>query len=133
MKKFYFQPNAHSIILEVELEYKRKFTAGMIFDTGASFTIITPKVAIELGYDLSTLPSIPLFTASREESTLMLELKTVSIGGDKRISKVSARCMLLPSDLKIDGLLGLNFLRHFNINLNFEQGILTFNRISRSI
>jgi len=74
---------------------------------------------------LSQLKTASLYTASREESVYQLNLRSISMESGK-ILNISALCMPLPSELKIDGLLGLNFLRHFNINLNFEEGILTF-------
>ncbi|PIU67947.1 MAG: hypothetical protein COS84_02630 [Armatimonadetes bacterium CG07_land_8_20_14_0_80_40_9] len=125
MITYRFNPNVSSLILEVRLEYVYERTRKMLFDTGASLTVITPRVAEELGYDLSQLKTASLYTASREESVYQLNLRSISMESGK-ILNISALCMPLPSELKIDGLLGLNFLRHFNINLNFEEGILTF-------
>ena len=51
---------------------------------------------------------------------------------DEKILNIPALCMPLPKELKIDGLLGLNFLMHFNISINFEDGILTFERVRYS-
>ncbi len=52
MIKIEFKPQVYSIIIDTELEYIRRFTARMVLDTGASFTMITPKVAEELGCKL---------------------------------------------------------------------------------
>jgi hypothetical protein len=38
--------------------------------------------------------------------------------------------MPLPLPLGVKGLLGLNFMRHFKVILDFEQGILNFERLS---
>lgn len=132
MITYRFDPNVSSLILEVKLEYVYERTRKMLFDTGASLTVITPRLAEELGYDLSQLKTTYLYTASKQESVYQLNLKSISMESEK-ICTVSALCMPLPPELKIDGLLGLNFLRNFNININFEQGVLTFERISHYV
>ncbi len=127
-----FNPYATSLIFEVEVKYKRERIIKMLFDTGASFTVITPKVAEEIGFILSELKTTTLFTASKSENVYQLTLSSLSIL-DEKVNNLEVRCMPLPKELKIDGLLGLNFLRHFNMGLNFEQGALTFERISHFV
>ncbi|MDI6794583.1 MAG: retropepsin-like aspartic protease [bacterium] len=100
----------------------------MLLDTGASSIVITPDVADELGYDLSKVTSYEtVFTASKAEKVPKLELTSVILAGEKATGMI-AKCMNLPKELKVDGLLGLNFLRCFKIYLDFEKGILTFDR-----
>lgn len=123
-----FNPRLPLIVLDVELEYLTKHTFKMALDTGASFTVITPYAARILGYELTELPTDTLFTATKKEVVFMLELKSLSVQTE-RIEKFHARCMDLPKELRIDGLVGLNFLRCFNAALNFEEGVFSLERI----
>jgi len=55
---------------------------------------------------------VPLITISRLEVL------------DHSLSDVKALCMDLPPRLQVDGVLGLNFLRHFKLFINFPKGVL---------
>ena len=133
MSKIEFNPKESLIILDVKLEYKYTRIATMALDTGASSIVLVPKLAYRIGFSKEELiPSSYMTTATKTERVAVVKLNSVSIA-DEYVSNLEARVFDLPQDLKIDGLLGLNFLRHFNININFEDGILTFNRVSHSI
>ncbi len=130
MIKFAFNPKAASIIIPVRIEHKRGYRANLLFDTGASYTVITPRVAEEIGFTLSELTTTTLYTASGAEKVYELILPSVSMDGEK-VENVEARCMKLPAELKIDGLLGLNFLRHFNVAIHFADGVVELEKIQR--
>jgi hypothetical protein len=46
---------------------------------------------------------------------------------DAKIDNLDALVYTIPEEHGIDGVIGLNFLRQFNIGLDFKQGILTLN------
>lgn len=124
-----FNPRASLIIHDVKLEHTFSRVARMALDTGASITVITPKIAYRLGFAAEDLiPTSYMTTATRTEKVSEVKLLSVSLG-DQTISNLEARVFNLPDELKIDGLMGLNFLRHFNITLNFAEGILGLERI----
>jgi hypothetical protein len=46
------------------------------------------------------------------------------------VTELDVNCMNFPPQLQIDGLLGLNFLRHFKLYLNLPKGILVIHERS---
>ena len=42
----------------------------------------------------------------------------------KSVEDVEVLCHDLPPEAKVDGLLGLNFLRNFNIAIMFKEGVI---------
>lgn len=59
-----FNPFVPLIVLDVELEFQVKHTFKIALDTGTSITVITNYAAEVLGYNLFTLPTDNLFTAT---------------------------------------------------------------------
>jgi clan AA aspartic protease (TIGR02281 family) len=132
MIEIQFVPLTPLITVDVLLEHRRKHIAKMIFDTGATFTTITPEIALKLGFDLQkTARDQIVYTANKAISAFRFIIPCVYLQNEK-VSDHEVRCMALPKELRVDGLLGLNFLRHFNICLDFESGLLTLERIPGS-
>lgn len=42
----------------------------------------------------------------------------------KSVDNLEVLCHDLPPEAKVDGLLGLNFIRHFNIAIRFRDGVI---------
>ncbi len=42
----------------------------------------------------------------------------------KSVEDVEVLCHDLPPEARVDGLLGLNFLRHFNIAIRLKEGVI---------
>lgn len=95
----------------------------MILDTGASFVVLRPHVAIRLGYDLSACPRQTVHSAHRGEDVPRFSLASVKALGHA-VNNVGAITLDLPPPLGADGLLGNTFLRRFDIELSFARGIL---------
>jgi predicted aspartyl protease len=93
-------------------------------DTGASDTSIPTKVATDLGYDLSNPKQVVLLTTG--SGTALAKIITVSkltaIG--ETVENIGVLCHDLPQASTIDGVLGLNFLSHFNLNISFSTGTI---------
>lgn len=108
------------IIVYVELVGPRTSrTVTMALDTGAILTVIPIETALAIGYDpAKTTKRIELVTASGVELAPQLTLQAVRCLG-QTVSKMDVVCHDLPAQSPVKGLLGLNFLRHFNIHLNF--------------
>jgi hypothetical protein len=62
-------------------------------------------------------------TASQTVQVPLFTLRRVEALGHS-LSHHDVTTMNLPPGLQIDGVLGLNFLRHFNLYLNFRKGVL---------
>jgi len=70
-------------------------------------------------------------TASGTEIAPLVILDKVSVLG-KTVAKVPAICHDLPPQSPVDGLLGLSFLKWFDIDLHFRGRRLEFKEASRS-
>jgi len=91
------------------------------FDTGASFTIIPWDIAISLGYDPTGVTRrIRIITGSGVEYAPVIMVRKLTAIGES-IANIKVLCHDLPEDSKVDGLLGLSFLRHFDIDISFSK------------
>ena len=98
---------------------ERLHTIQLILDTGATYTMISPEILVRIGCDPSqSIEKSPITTASGIEYVPFVIIPTVrALGVSRDHVKVCAHS--LPSNIPARGLLGLNFLRHFNLHLNF--------------
>ena len=95
----------------------------MALDTGATFTMIPPEIATDIGYDpVLSKKRIEISTASGSIITPMLNVKSISCLGTK-VSNVDVVCHNLPSQSPVEGLLGLNFLVHLPAFVEFLRKI----------
>jgi len=91
----------------------------MLLDTGATYTIIPHEVAIAIGCDPSaSRKRVEFITASGSEYAPMVTIESIKCFGFE-IKNFDVVCHNLPPKSSVDGLLGLNFLTHFNVNLKF--------------
>jgi len=93
----------------------------MALDTGSSLTVLTYRAVRELGLD----PEHPLeyrqtFAWGGSRQAPILLVPRVRIFGQE-IRNLEVACGDLPPELNIDGVLGLNFLRHFDLRINFRE------------
>ena len=93
-----------------------------ILDTGATLTAISTDTAQKLGIILSPdQPAIQVNTANGMVSAPTVILDAVNLDG-ALVEQVPA---VILSELNgFDGLLGLSFLNHFNIDINQDEGKL---------
>ena len=95
-----------------------------MIDTGATIVTIPPATARELGLDLDKPGSLrTAYTAGGAVRAREVVLKSVTLNGWE-VSDVRALVLDLPSQPDV-GLLGLNYLNHFQMNLDSKQGMLT--------
>ncbi|MDO8657082.1 MAG: retropepsin-like aspartic protease [Nanoarchaeota archaeon] len=112
------------IVLDVTIEGRFIETAKMALDTGASCVMIPWKLAKSLGLNPElSQEKIETITASGTEIVPVVILPAVSVLGCKA-KEVRALVHDLPSKSYVDGLLGLSFLRNFNVKLQFKEGFL---------
>lgn len=99
--------------------------AVLILDTGASHTILSPDVAFDLG--LLGDPEgqlVTLKTAGGPVQAEVVRVASIRIG-DAEVENTYAAIYELPdSPPGIDGLLGLTFLRQFQVTLDAARGLL---------
>ena len=93
----------------------------MALDTGSSLTVLTPQAIRELGMD----PEHPVghrqtFAWGGSRRVPILVVPRVRVFGQE-VHDLEVACGELPPRLGISGVLGLNFLRHFDLRINFRE------------
>jgi clan AA aspartic protease (TIGR02281 family) len=117
-----FDPSASIIALYVDLIGPRsRRTIRMALDTGASYTIIPSEIAVDLGCDpAKARRRIEISTASGLVVAPLVTLRRMACLG-KEAANIEVLCHSLPAESAVDGLLGLNFLRRFDLYLLFQK------------
>lgn len=102
--------------------------ANFIVDTGASYTVISRAIAKELDIDLEKRhPKIRLQTANGVIDAPLVTLESVEVSG-MRVDDLAAAVHDFSTDNSISGLLGLNFLSHFRMDLDTKNGVLVLEK-----
>ena len=123
--KHKFDISAPIIVVEPELEGEDvSEIIKMALDTGATYTMLPWKIARVLGLKPEVSERrIDIITASGVESVPLVNLKSIRLL-DKKVSNIDVVIHDLPPKSYVDGLLGLSFLRNFNLHINFKEGCL---------
>jgi aspartyl protease family protein len=104
--------------------------ASLIVDTGATYTVISYDMADELRIDVSEhTPVTRLQTANGVITAPVVELDSVDVGGMK-LNQIKAAVHDFASGMPAAGLLGLNFLKHFRVDIDTATRTLVLQRRS---
>ena len=99
----------------------------MALDTGATLVVIPTSVAHSLGYSIYRPEDmLPLTTPSGLVHAPIITLSSVEVLGAVA-TDVRAACIDMPLSIGVGGLLGLSFLRNFDVDLHFRSGVVRFN------
>ncbi|MGE0887020.1 MAG: aspartyl protease family protein [Blastocatellales bacterium] len=102
-----------------------KATLSLAVDTGATGTLISQTRLIELGYDASTDKELhQITTGSGIEFVPVISLDKI-VALDQERFDFPVLCHNLPPSAGVDGLLGLDFFRGKNLNIDFRNGLIT--------
>lgn len=106
------------------------FYVPVILDTGATTTILSTDVLAGLGYDPGNpnLRRTRIITGSGVEYSPCINVKGMIVAGEK-VNDIEVLCHDLPAEAGIDGLLGLNFVKNFDLTIAYSSGKLHFNSI----
>ena len=97
--------------------------------TGSTGSMISTGPLTAIGYDLSLVSErIQVTTGSSVEYVPRLALSRIVALGQER-QPFPILCHTLPASATIDGLLGLDFLRDQELNLDFRKGQLTLTKL----
>ncbi len=97
----------------------------MALDTGARVTVITPRLARELGFEPDGMKAtVKVVSATGSADAAELTLASVSVL-TAEVRDLRVVCHPLPGALGLDGVLGLNFLSYFNVEINNESQRVT--------
>lgn len=105
----------------------QKVSTDFMVDTGADLTMISQRSAKELGIDLNrTLPTIPVQTAAEILYVPLVVLDSIDVGG-MEVKNITVG-VHDPPFLDRPGVLGLNFLKHFRVEVDFKEGFLVLEK-----
>ncbi len=112
-----------SLLVTVQLNHTR--TAQLILDTGATMTVLSNDVALDLGLIASTNTQLTTVnTAGGQIQVNVTKLSSIQ-AGSAQVNNVNVAIHDLPDGpAGIDGLLGMSFLNHFLVTLDTTQGQL---------
>jgi len=119
-----FDPLASIIVVNVVLKAKHPYTAKLVLDTGSSFVVLPRALVIDLGLAIDQKNTVVTTTASMVETVPEISIPEVTFL-DKTVKNVRGIVKDLPSESGVDGLLGLSFLKHFKLTIDFTKGLLT--------
>ncbi|MCL0098982.1 retroviral-like aspartic protease family protein [Dehalococcoidia bacterium] len=97
----------------------------LLADTGAAFMVITKDAANLLGIDLRHLERMEkVIVASKTIGRApVINIREVKVGG-YQVNDLEALVLEFPPELRIDGLLGVNFLERFRPTFEFDIATL---------
>lgn len=112
-----------SLIVEAQLNQER--SVQLILDTGASMTVLSTQVAIDLGI-LGTTENelMTVNTAGGQVQVNVNYLSSLTVGSAQAYDVGVAIHDLPDMPSRIEGLLGMSFLKHFLVTLDAEHGKL---------
>lgn len=126
MGQLRFDPKGHAILLDARMKgpAPQSTYVPMVLDTGASLTVISWNVAELLGFDPArSRRRMRFMTGSGMEAAPVLVVNEMEVLG-VHVRDVPVLCHDLPQRSLVDGLLGLSFLRHCRLAIDFPRGVL---------
>ncbi len=96
-----------------------------LVDTGATYTVITPRLARKLGIDTrKSHRKVRITTANGTVRAPLVTVPTISVGG-LQVSNVEVIVQPLGNDILLAGLLGMNFFKDLEITFKKDKLILS--------
>jgi clan AA aspartic protease (TIGR02281 family) len=112
-------------VVVIQATLNNKQSGKFIVDTGASYTMISSALARDLSIDTSggSQKTMPFQTANGLIQAPLTNLDSIAVGGIE-IKNLTAAVHDAVPDAQIAGLLGLNFLSNFKIDIDTQKGFL---------
>lgn len=96
----------------------------LMLDTGASLTVIKPETLANMGININTAEHYGWFnTAGGVVRAPIVRLDSLSIAGQE-VLDIHVAVMDINSSNPIDGLLGMNYLKHFKFYIDQNASVL---------
>ena len=122
------------LLIEVELWDKLKGiyrSLYLTFDTGAVISTLPAETLHNMGYEPSRTGRNMITTASGVEFVSQYTLDRLNLNGIE-LSDVDVYALKFPEESFSLGVIGLNILRNFDIELLFSQNIVKLKRIGNN-
>ena len=114
----------HGQVVIIQATLNNKRSAKFVVDTGASYTLISNALARELAIDVgANTKTLPFQTANGVINAPVTSLDSITVGGMEIRDLPTAVHDAVP-DPQVAGLLGLNFLSNFRMDIDTQKGIL---------
>jgi clan AA aspartic protease (TIGR02281 family) len=115
---------AHGGVLLIPCLLHDAYRDWFLADTGAARTMISQAIADEIGLDLtSPIRQERIVSVHQSARVPVVSLHSLQVGM-QRLTAIEALVLSLPSDLRLDGLLGVNFFTRFRTTFEFDQDTL---------
>jgi clan AA aspartic protease (TIGR02281 family) len=114
----------HGQVVIIQATLNNKRSAKFVVDTGASYTLISNALARDLAIDVGVNPkTLPFQTANGLIQAPVTSLESIAVGG-MEIRNLPAAVHDAVPDPEVAGLLGLNFLSNFRMDIDTQKGVL---------
>jgi clan AA aspartic protease (TIGR02281 family) len=114
----------HGQVAIIQATLNNKRSAKFVVDTGASYTLISTALARDLAIDVGQNPkTVPFQTANGLIQAPVTNLESITVGG-MEIRNLPAAVHDAMPDPQVAGLLGLNFLSNFRMDIDTQKGML---------
>jgi len=122
---YIFWRGRYSPLTEIEVFNDDKSIRTLAYiDTGATYCIAPFETIEKIGYEpANSKEIIPINTASGLIHAPLVRIKSLNVLG-KVVENVEILCHNIPNVSRIEGLLGLNYLKHFKLTIDFPKGTL---------
>jgi len=120
--------NGGQLLVKALLDNRESVT--LMIDTGAAMTILTPQLLANLGYDLDGRQAY-FSTANGVVQAPVVAVNRLALG-QAGINQLSVGVLGLPLAEGIDGLLGMNFLRHYQFRIDQDRGQLYLDHLRQA-
>ena len=120
--------NRGQLLVKALLDNREPVT--LMIDTGAAMTILTPQLLTRLGYDLAGRQAY-FATANGVVQAPVVAVNRLALG-QAGINQLSVGVLGLPVAEGIDGLLGMNFLRHYQFQIDQDRGLLVLDHLRQA-
>jgi predicted aspartyl protease len=125
-----FDPARNLIIVEGKISGPLgDTTLRLVLDTGAAESLVVPDIVDALGYSPRNAEVVTgVYSALGKEQGYMLRVARFSALGFS-VPDVPVHVFDLPDRYRIDGLIGLSFLRQFNFEIRPAEGRIRVEKI----
>ena len=118
-----------SIDVDFWSRLKTRFIGGFFtFDTGAAVTTISKSILYDLGYNIGDGKTQVISTASGTEYVKEVVIDKIRIG-DIVLENILVYAHTFPDECATSGVIGLNVLSMFDINLLFSKRLIELTRL----
>ncbi|WP_371185799.1 retroviral-like aspartic protease family protein [Thalassotalea maritima] len=118
----------HMVVQATMQSSRQQLDTALMIDTGASMTVISEQIFAELSryHDIARHREVNIHTASGTEQAFTILLDGIMLN-EWRIDNFEVVVMPLTSMEGADGLLGMNFFKHFEFQINQADMLLMLN------